>query len=49
VPLSTGGVEFDKLLPWVPKSLPLVWELSPSQRRAHVLEAHQAWRAKFGA
>jgi len=49
VPLSTGGVDFDKLLPWVPKSLPLVWELSPSQRRSHVLAAHQAWQAKFGS
>jgi len=49
VPLSTGGVDFEKLLPWVPKGLPLVWELSPSQRRAQVLAEHQAWRSKFGA
>ncbi|MFZ4766897.1 MAG: sugar phosphate isomerase/epimerase family protein [Roseimicrobium sp.] len=48
VPLSTGGVDFEKLLPLVPKGIPLVWELSPSQRRAHVLERSTEWRAKFG-
>lgn len=47
VPLSTGGVAFEKLLPCIPQNIPLVWELSPSQRRAHVLEAHQTWVQRF--
>jgi sugar phosphate isomerase/epimerase len=48
VPLSTGGVDFDRLLPLLPKGIPLVWEMSGSQRRAHVLDTLQAWRAKYG-
>lgn len=48
VPLSTGGVDFDKLLPLVPKGIPLVWELSQSQRRAHVQERRAEWEARFG-
>jgi sugar phosphate isomerase/epimerase len=48
VPFTTGGVDFDKLLPLVPKGIPLVWELSQSQRRSQVLEQSAAWREKFG-
>jgi sugar phosphate isomerase/epimerase len=48
VPFTTGGVDFHKLMPLVPKGIPLVWELSQSQRRAHVEEQSAAWRAKFG-
>lgn len=48
VPFSTGGVDFDRLLPLVPKRIPLVWEMSQSQRRAHVEEHAGAWQAKFG-
>lgn len=48
VPLSAGGVAFDQLLPWVPKGIPLVWELAPSQRRAVVQEQLAAWRARYG-
>jgi len=48
VPLSTGGVNFDQLLPLLPADIPLVWELSPSQRRAHVQAGHKAWLAKYG-
>jgi sugar phosphate isomerase/epimerase len=49
VPLSTGGVNFDQLLPIVPQGIPLVWELSPSQRRTKVVEGLAEWRAKYGA
>lgn len=48
VPLSAGGVDFDGLIPLVPKDIPLVWELAPSQRRAVVIEQLAAWRARFG-
>lgn len=37
VPLSTGGVDFTRLLPLVPAGLPLVWELSPRPRREDIL------------
>ncbi len=48
VPLSTGGVDFDNLLPLVPKGIPLVWELNPSQKRTVVAEQLKAWQTKFG-
>jgi sugar phosphate isomerase/epimerase len=48
IPLTAGGVEFDTLLPLVPPGTPLVWELSPGQRRAHVQERLEEWRARYG-
>ncbi|MCE9518881.1 MAG: sugar phosphate isomerase/epimerase [Verrucomicrobia bacterium] len=48
VPLSTGGVDFDKLLPLIPKNIPLVWELSPRQKRVHVKKHLAEWRTRFG-
>lgn len=48
VPFTAGGVDFQKLMPLVPKGIPLVWELSQSQRRAHVEERAAEWRGKFG-
>jgi sugar phosphate isomerase/epimerase len=47
-PLSTGGVDFDQLLPIVPKNIPLVWEMSPSQRRAHVEARRAEWKTRYG-
>ena len=48
IPLSTGGVDFDALMPLVPMDIPLVWELSPNQKRAQVAERLVEWRARFG-
>ena len=47
-PLTTGGVDFDQLLPLLPPGIPLVWELSPSQRRSAVLGARKAWKQRYG-
>jgi sugar phosphate isomerase/epimerase len=49
VPLSTGGVAFDQLLPLVPAGIPLVWELSQSQKRSKVVEGLAAWRQRYGS
>ncbi len=49
VPLTAGGVNFDQLLPILPPDIPLVWELSPSQRRGTVLGARQAWKQRYGS
>ncbi len=46
-PLSTGGVALGELLPLVPPGVPLVWELSPGNRREDVVEALNRWRIKF--
>lgn len=48
IPLTAGGVDFDRLLPLVPKGIPMVWELSPSQKRLQIMEQREAWLAKFG-
>jgi sugar phosphate isomerase/epimerase len=47
VPLSAGGVAFAKLLPLVPHEVPLIWELSPSQKRDQVIESLAAWKTLF--
>lgn len=48
IPFTAGGVDFDSLLPLVPKNIPLVWELSPGQKRAEVAERVVEWKARFG-
>ncbi|MEI6535835.1 MAG: sugar phosphate isomerase/epimerase [Verrucomicrobiaceae bacterium] len=47
IPLTFGGVDFDTLIPLVPKGIPMVWELSPGQKRAHVTERLIEWNARF--
>lgn len=47
IPFTGGGVDFDRLLPLVPKGIPLVWELSPSQKRLQIIERLGEWRARF--
>jgi sugar phosphate isomerase/epimerase len=44
-----GEVEFDKLLPLVPPQLPIVWELSPRQKKDDIKMAATVWRAKYPA
>jgi sugar phosphate isomerase/epimerase len=48
IPFTAGGVDFDTLLPLVPKGVPLVWELSPRQKRAHVAEGLSEWKSRYG-
>lgn len=47
VPLTAGGVAFEKLLPLVPPGVPLIWELAPSQKREQIIEALAAWKKAF--
>lgn len=47
VPLSTGGVDFVNLLPLVPPNIPLVWELSSSQKQSQVRDKLAAWKNQF--
>lgn len=48
VPLSAGGVDFDRLMPLVDRELPVVWELSPRRRKKTVLEGLARWQERFG-
>ncbi len=49
VPFTGGCINFDTLLPLVPKGIPLVWELSPSQRCSVVAERFLEWKTKYGS
>ncbi len=47
IPFTGGGVDFDLLMPLVPKGIPLVWELSPSQKHKMVAERMEEWKLRF--
>ena len=43
-----GTIDFDRLVPLLPKSLPIVWEMNPRRRSAHIKESLVQWREKYG-
>ncbi len=47
VPLSAGGVEYERLLPLVAQEKPVVWEISPRRRKETILEFAPKWRALY--
>ena len=47
VPLA-GSVAFERLMPMVAPEKPVVWELSPSRKKAHIKRALPLWRERFG-
>lgn len=47
IPLATRGVDFDALVPLLPPGIPLVWELSPSQKRLQIIDKLGEWHMKF--
>ncbi len=49
IPFTGGCVDFDNLLPLIPKGIPLVWELGPRQKRLEVMEKLGEWRIRFPA
>jgi sugar phosphate isomerase/epimerase len=48
VPLMAGGIDYDRIMPLISPEKPVVWELSPSRRKAQIIEALGLWRQKFG-
>jgi sugar phosphate isomerase/epimerase len=48
IPFSTDGVDFAGLLPLVPEEVPLVWEMSPRQKRLQIIAAREEWERRFG-
>lgn len=48
IPLRFGGVDFEGLLPLVPKEVPLIWEMSPRQKRLEIVAAKEQWEKRFG-
>ena len=47
VPLS-GEIEFEKLMPFVGKGKPVVWELSPTRKKSDIKKALPEWISRFG-
>jgi len=47
IPFTGGDVDFDHLLPLLPADIPLVWELSPSQKRLQITERLVEWRNRY--
>jgi sugar phosphate isomerase/epimerase len=45
----TGSVEFDRLMPIIPKETLFVFEMSPRRTREEITTARDKWVAKFGA
>jgi sugar phosphate isomerase/epimerase len=48
VPLTAGGVDFDTLMPLVPRGRPVVWEISSRRRKQTIIDALPRWRERFG-
>jgi sugar phosphate isomerase/epimerase len=48
IPFSSGEVDFAGLLPLVGAEVPLVWEMSPRQKRLEIVAAREEWERRFG-
>ena len=44
-----GDVEYDKLIPLLPKDTLFVFEMSPRRTREEIIEGRDRWIKKFGA
>ena len=44
----TGDIEYDKLIPLLPKDMLFVFEMSPRRTREEIVEARDKWLQKFG-
>jgi sugar phosphate isomerase/epimerase len=47
-PPFTGNIDYDKLIPLIPKKTLLVWEMGPRRKSEDIAESLQKWKAKYG-
>ena len=47
-PPFTGGIEYDKLIPLLPKNCLFVFEMGPRRTSAEISESLQKWKTRFG-
>lgn len=43
-----GEIDFDRLVPHLPAGSPVVWEINPRRRSAHIKESLVAWKERYG-
>jgi len=44
----TGGIDFDKLVPFLPTNCLFVWEMSPNKTADAIRQSAQTWNERFG-
>ncbi len=47
-PFTGGSVEYDKLIPLLPKNCLFVWEMSPRRKTEEITESLKRWKERFG-
>ena len=47
-PFTGGSVDYDKLIPLLPRGTLFVWEMSPRRSREEIAESLRLWKEKFG-
>lgn len=47
-PPFAGNIDYDKLVPLIPKPCLLVWEMGPHRKTKEIVESLEKWKAKFG-
>ncbi|MCX6966459.1 MAG: TIM barrel protein [Verrucomicrobia bacterium] len=47
-PFTGGSVQYDQLVPLLPKGMLYVWEMSPRRSREEIAESLRLWKEKFG-
>ncbi len=47
-PFTGGSVDYDRLIPLLPKGMLFVWEMSPKRTREEIAASLAAWKERFG-
>ena len=47
-PFTGGSVNYDKLIPLLPKETLFVWEMGPNRTREEIAESLRLWKERFG-
>lgn len=48
-PFTGGSVDYEKLIPLIPKGMLFVWEMSPRRTREEIAESLRLWKERFGS
>jgi len=48
-PFTGGSVDYEKLIPLLPKGIPFIWEMSPNQTHEAIAESLRLWKERFAA